>query len=394
MTRERGNPLLKAIDRRVGIPLVFLAGLWRALWYRSRRNAPASPQFPPARIGILAMGAIGDTIIIGGIIADLARAFPTSTLVLITSDANRAVAPLLAHVGEHLALPITRPWRAVAPLRATHLDILIDTGPWPRISALLSAISGAGKIVGFRTPRQHRHYPYDIVVDHRSDCHQIENFRALIRPLGVEANALPALQFSGSPAVVSTLPSRYVVFHPWPGGFRSHFKQWPESEWLELGRRIDLHQLHMVLTGAPADVSASAALARKMKSGGVDVIDLAGRCSLGETARILAKAVFVVSVDTGIAHIAAATGTPTVGLYGPASSKRWGAMGPKVIAIDSPSPEGGYLDLGYEYPAQPPPVMESLSVNYVWKHVVESCLLSEDEGFKSGSDHHHNIATA
>jgi ADP-heptose:LPS heptosyltransferase len=51
---------------------------------------------------------------------------------------------------------------------------------------------------------------------------------------------------------------------------------------------------------------------------------LAGRTDLAELAATIARAGRVVSGDTGVAHLATATGTPSVLLFGPTSPARWG----------------------------------------------------------------------
>lgn len=72
--------------------------------------------------------------------------------------------------------------------------------------------------------------------------------------------------------------------------------------------------------------------------------------SLRETAAILAHARLVVSVDTGVMHMAAALGAPLVALHGPTPSRRWGPIGENAMAIDSPLTGSGYLHLGWEAP--------------------------------------------
>ena len=82
-----------------------------------------------------------------------------------------------------------------------------------------------------------------------------------------------------------------------------------------------------VLTGGRNDIDKSAFLAGELGNGGVQVTDLAGTCSLAQTAALIQRADAVVSVNTGIMHMAAALGTPVVGLDGPTSSLRWGTRG-------------------------------------------------------------------
>ena len=103
------------------------------------------------------------------------------------------------------------------------------------------------------------------------------------------------------------------------------------------------------LTGAPADREPSAAVAAALETRGARVENVAGRFRLRETVDVLAGAACVVSVNTGVMHLAAAAGVPTVALNGPTSSRRWGPLGPHVTNVDSELPGCGFLNLGFEY---------------------------------------------
>lgn len=116
---------------------------------------------------------------------DIRDAFPDASLTLFTSKANASVAPLITAINEAIVLPIMCPWRALAQLRRRRFDWLIDLGPWPRINAVFSGLSGSRNTVGFKTRGQCRHMVYDHVVNHRSDRHQLENLRALVEPLNI-----------------------------------------------------------------------------------------------------------------------------------------------------------------------------------------------------------------
>jgi heptosyltransferase-3 len=79
--------------------------------------------------------------------------------------------------------------------------------------------------------------------------------------------------------------------------------------------------LRVVLTGGPdaAERARCEALA-----GQAGAVSLAGALSLGATASVIAGASVYVGPDTVTTHIAAATGIPTVALFGPSDPVRWG----------------------------------------------------------------------
>lgn len=108
MTRERGNQGLKLADRYIGIPLVAILGCTLAIMRRAS-NASKCERDGRLAIGILATGAIGDTILASAIMQDIRDAFPDASLTLFTSKANASVAPLITAINEAIVLPIMRP---------------------------------------------------------------------------------------------------------------------------------------------------------------------------------------------------------------------------------------------------------------------------------------------
>jgi ADP-heptose:LPS heptosyltransferase len=73
----------------------------------------------------------------------------------------------------------------------------------------------------------------------------------------------------------------------------------------------------------------------------------------------------VVSVNTGIMHMADALSGSLVALHGPTNARRWGPVSTTSISLESPLPGAGYLDLGFEFPRQVPDCMKALSFDTV-----------------------------
>lgn len=67
-------------------------------------------------------------------------------------------------------------------------------------------------------------------------------------------------------------------------------------------------------------------------------VDLVGQLSLPEVAAVLARADLFVGNDSGLMHIAAATGTPTLGLFGPTSADEYGPVGARAEAVLADGP--------------------------------------------------------
>lgn len=325
------------------------------------------------RIGILTTAAIGDTILIGAALSDLRSGFPTSSVILFAGDSNYAAADLLLPAPDSvIRLPVYRPLQAARIVRDCRLDLLMDFGPWPRVNAMIAKLSGARFTVGFRTPGQCRHYAYDLAVDHSPALHELENHRRMITRLGIQPTHLPAIDRRKLRVNPNNLISHpYLVFHLWPGGTSSREKQWPTERWIRLVAHFAAHGYGIALTGAPAQSLANQEVIEAVHINYRSLIRNAAGISLAETAALVARARMVVSVDTGIMHLAAALEVPLIALHGPASSRRWGPVGLNAVAIDSPDPRSGYLYLGFEVPAQPSRCMEAISYDTVLRECLK-----------------------
>jgi heptosyltransferase-3 len=78
-----------------------------------------------------------------------------------------------------------------------------------------------------------------------------------------------------------------------------------------------------VLSGG-AQITHNADVTAVQHGAGSETVDLVGRVSLAELAAVIGRAALYVGVDTGVSHIAAATGTPVVVLFGPSNPIAWG----------------------------------------------------------------------
>jgi heptosyltransferase III len=350
---ERGNRLYRGLDRYVGIPLVAGAGL-----VSRRRSLPARIE----RITALKTGAIGDTILISGPLQDLRIAFPNARIALFTSTSNAEAGRLMDVADEVVSTPVAALWRAIRRLRAERPDVLLDFASWPRVDALLAAGAGRTFTIGFRTPGQHRHYAYDAVVDHSGDRHELDNYRALLAPLGVDGTALPRLSRPGVLPPDRLPPRPYVVFHLFAAGLRKELKEWPIDRWAELARAVNDRGFSIAVTGSGADGVRSRVFAAALADSVRPVVDFAGGLTLEELVDLLAGSSGLVSVNTGVVHIASAAGVPTLVINGPTSSRRWGPVGERSASVDSEYADCGYLNLGFEYAGRRTDCMDGVSV--------------------------------
>lgn len=100
-----------------------------------------------------------------------------------------------------------------------------------------------------------------------------------------------------------------------PGAAYGPAKMWPAERFAEAGKLLQETILHWIVVGAATDAEACARVQELLPGSE----NLAGKTSLGELIDLLAYAQVVLSNDSGVMHLAAATGAPTVGIFGSTS---------------------------------------------------------------------------
>ena len=115
-------------------------------------------------------------------------------------------------------------------------------------------------------------------------------------------------------------------------------KIWPPERFAALFRRLaggPLRPARAAILAGPGE--AERALAAPLLAALPEAIDLAGRLTLPEAAACLARAALFVGNDSGLMHIAAAAGTPTIGLFGPTPADEYAPAGRAAMAVRSPT---------------------------------------------------------
>jgi len=98
---------------------------------------------------------------------------------------------------------------------------------------------------------------------------------------------------------------------------------------------------------------------------GENIYNLVGKTTLKDVASILLESDLLISVDTGIMHLGAALGIPTIALFGPTAPWRCGPYGQKHIVIQK---EVG-CNPCYKKKCKSKLCMKSITVDDVWEAV-------------------------
>jgi ADP-heptose:LPS heptosyltransferase len=110
------------------------------------------------------------------------------------------------------------------------------------------------------------------------------------------------------------------------------FRRWPLERFVQFAERVRALGLEptIILTGTAPERPL---IHRFIEQYSGHAADASQSGSLEKTAALLERCQLLVSNDTGIMHLAAAMGTPTVGLFGPNSPRYWAPVGPRATFV-------------------------------------------------------------
>lgn len=129
-------------------------------------------------------------------------------------------------------------------------------------------------------------------------------------------------------------------------------KQWPAQNFNELARRLTapgaiLAGARIAVFGGPGERDAAAPVIAAATGGGA--IDLVGKLDLPTVFACLKRCAFFVGNDSGLMHLAAASGIPTVGLFGPSRVEHYAPWGEHTVAVQTETPYDDLFPPGYDH---------------------------------------------
>lgn len=123
-----------------------------------------------------------------------------------------------------------------------------------------------------------------------------------------------------------------IAIHPGSG---SRKKNWSPDRFADLGDRLAVEAgATILLVSGPADSDTVAHVLSTMK---ICCPIMVEGLSVVQLAAVLEMCTCYVGNDSGVTHLAAAIGVPTVAIFGPTEPAIWGPRGPKVSIIKNDS---------------------------------------------------------
>jgi lipopolysaccharide heptosyltransferase I len=294
------------------------------------------------RILIVRTSAIGDVLHGLPVLCALRNRWPQAHLSWVVE--TRAAELLRGHAALDELVVVPRGWlrspQAVfalrRQLRRLSPEVALDLQGLTK-SAVAARLSGASRRIGFSAPDARELSRWFYTEQVRSQAtHVVDRCLELLRPLGIDR---PAVRFdlpTNQAAVGAArrwqeqlrLGRRFATLNPgagWPS------KLWPAERYAAVAQHVgQVWGLRSLVVWA-GQVERTWAETIVAGSGGHAVP--APPTSLTELAALCRLAALFVGSDTGPLHLAAAVGTPCVGLFGPMPAERNGPYGPNHIVL-------------------------------------------------------------
>ncbi|MEP9355888.1 lipopolysaccharide heptosyltransferase I [Xanthobacter sp. KR7-65] len=290
------------------------------------------------KVLLVKLSSLGDVVHTFPALTDAAARVPDLVLDWAVEEAFAPVARLHPAVRRTLPVPLRRMLRTPG--------LALRSGEAGRVRAALAAerydriidAQGLMKSAGVAALAQGRRHGFDrasareglapLLYHVRHNVPEVEHMAVRIRKLfaaalGYDLDGLPA--DSGlRPAPLSGAP--YLVFlhgTTWPT------KTWTLDGWRALASRAGAAGMAVRLFAQSGEERVRA----EAIAADLPFVHLLPPQGLDTLAPQIAGAAGVVSVDTGLGHLAAAYGVPTVGLYGPTDPVLTGLYGPRALEL-------------------------------------------------------------
>lgn len=290
-------------------------------------------KYPAQRILLIATRQIGDVLLVTPLLRSLRQAYSQAIIDVLVYDnkggmleGNSDYNTLIA-VAEH---PNFGQYKRLLTQIFRRYDLAISTlaGDRPIIYALLAAPI---RIAVVPPPRWQDSWKRWLIqawteLDNEQTHTVIQNLR-LADLLAIPRHyslVLPQSSHDVDKKLSQLLPfswqtQTFAVLHLLP---MWHYKRWILTGWKQLIHYLTQSGLRVILTGSSSQAE-QAYLSQVLLYKPDIVMSVAGKLSFAEVAQLIKASQIYIGPDTAVTHLAAATGIPTIALYGPTNPLKW-----------------------------------------------------------------------
>jgi ADP-heptose:LPS heptosyltransferase len=313
----------------------------------SVNNGP--PRTPVSRVLILKFGGMGEAVLARSLVEHLQKNNPHISFDFLVE--NRTLEMMtLGEPGEiFLYTPgvdgLTKALKLLSKVRARHYDAILDFEQHSLLTATFARLSGIPIRVGFNPPsvgKRGRMFTHPIELrENHSMWHSFVQIGKVLDPTLSESISTIPLPTSAAAEKwldewwkvrVPEDATRPVVAIHLGVGPSAQYRRWPMERFVDLAYSFSKikRDATFILTGSRGEQPLIAEFQNRFSGKSVDASDVG---ELEHTATLLRRCDLMISADTGIMHLAAAMGTPTIGLFGPNTPVCWAPVGKRTTYV-------------------------------------------------------------
>jgi ADP-heptose:LPS heptosyltransferase len=278
---------------------------------------------PPSRLLLLKPGSMGDVIHTLPVAAAIKSAWPKCHLTWLVDPRWKPLLLGNPNVDATFVFPRETfrglgffralPW--MGSLSKLKPDVCLDLQGLLR-SGIMAHASGAAQTIGLADAREGARLFYSTKVQVLPREHSVRRYLRVLTALGIPVPDEPSFSLPMGDFPEGTPEDPFVLVHPFARGAKKSL----DARTLE-ALCLALAPLQVVLVGGPQPHAPSAP----------HITNLLGKTTLLELTALIREAAFVVSVDSGPCHIAAAANTPLLAIHtwsdprtvGPFNEEAW-----------------------------------------------------------------------
>lgn len=307
-------------------------------------NLPANPNI--RKILIIKWSAMGDVVLASAIFEDVHAAFPNAEIDLNTLPTWEKLYQADPRFKEIISIDIRKKGQQIKVIRewlkrigSKRYDLIIDLQSTDRSRILITLLMLLGKAPQYRMGNNPE-FPYTIRPKTKP-AHALDIYQTVIAMAGIPVKSsrpilhIPTTNQANAKRLLEQHNLEKKTFAVFLPGCQAagHLKRWGSKNYAQLAQLLHKQGInHILLIGGPDEIEEC----QKIQSiCGEYCINLCGQTEILDIVPLCDQAKFIVSNDTGTGHIAAATKTPMVVIFGPTNPLRHKPAGDNVAALQA-----------------------------------------------------------
>lgn len=289
------------------------------------------------KILVIKFGGIGDVLLSTPVLLNIKNYFPEAEIYFLTHTSCRDIFIGNPYITGYFTYNFGEPdsKRLLKSMRNQNFDLVIDLFGNPR-SASITFFSKAKYRVGFNF--RNRKYAYNILIEPRPDTiHNVEFNLDALRGMGIPivSNELKFYindshkDFADDFLVKNGIDKKDIFGILISGGWET--KKYKTKDFIELIKKIrEKYNMDFLLIWG---VEYEKKECEKIKNDTGEYVFISPETTLKYSSALIRKCKVIIGNDSGLLHLAVASGVPVLGIYGPTNPVSQGPYGENNLVI-------------------------------------------------------------